>query len=213
MSIPLYNLNAVVTQKLMHYFHINVFSSLCATRISILKTTPTWATLLNMERIISVIGESLTSQEVYTSAERVGELLAKNNITVACGGLTGVMEAVCKGAKSQNGRTIGILPGNDRYSGNKYIYVPIITGIGYARNSVVAKTGQVAIAIGGWFGTLCEIAFALDAEVPVIGLNTWDIYKNGERPEKGIIIVNSPEEAVETALKLLDQIEQKHHGE
>ena len=166
-----------------------------------------------MERIISVIGESLTSLEVYADAERVGELLAQNNVTVVCGGLTGVMEAVCKGAKSKNGRTIGILPGNDRYSGNKYIDVPIITGIGYARNSVVAKTGQVVIAIGGWFGTLCEIAFALDAEVPVIGLNTWDIYKNGERPEKGILIANSPDEAVEIALKILEEIEQKHHGE
>ncbi|MFC1478028.1 TIGR00725 family protein [Candidatus Margulisiibacteriota bacterium] len=166
-----------------------------------------------MERVISVIGESLTSLEVYAAAERVGQLLAENDITIVCGGLTGVMEAVCKGAKSKGGRTVGILPGNDRNSGNQYIDVPIVSGIGYARNSVVAKTGQVVIAIGGWFGTLCELAFALDAETPVIGLDTWDIYKDGERPEKGIIPVKTPEEAVETALKLLEERETQTHGE
>jgi len=166
-----------------------------------------------MERIISVIGESLTSSEVYARAERVGALLAEKGITVACGGLTGVMEAVCKGAKSKGGQTIGILPGNDRHSGNEYIDLPIVTGIGYARNSIVAKTGQVVIAIGGWFGTLCEIAFALDAGNSVIGLGTWDIYKDGRRPENGIIIVNSPEQAVETAVKLLERKERQRHGE
>ncbi|MFH1428334.1 MAG: TIGR00725 family protein [Candidatus Margulisiibacteriota bacterium] len=166
-----------------------------------------------MERVISVIGESLTSLEVYARAEKVGQLLAENDITVVCGGLTGVMEAVCKGVKSKGGRTIGILPGNDRNSGNKYIDVPIVSGIGYARNSVVAKTGQIVIAIGGWFGTLCEIAFALDAEIPVIGLDTWDIFKDGERPEKGIIQVKTPEEAVEIALELLHERENQIHGE
>ncbi|MFC1596010.1 TIGR00725 family protein [Candidatus Margulisiibacteriota bacterium] len=166
-----------------------------------------------MERVISVIGESLSSMETYAYAERVGELLAENNITVVCGALTGVMEAVCKGAKSKGGRTVGILPGNDRYSGNKYIDMPIVTGIGYARNSVVAKTGQVVIAIGGWFGTLCEIAFALDAGTPVIGLQTWDVYKDGQRPENGIIFVESPEEAVEKAIQQLKELEKERHGE
>ncbi|MFA5928607.1 MAG: TIGR00725 family protein [Candidatus Margulisiibacteriota bacterium] len=166
-----------------------------------------------MERVVSVIGESLTSAEVYATAEKVGELLAENKITVACGGLTGVMEAVCKGARSKGGRTIGILPGNDRNSGNEFIELPIVTGIGYARNSIVAKTGQVVIAIGGWFGTLCEIAFALDAGIPVIGLNTWDVYKNGKHPDNGIIPVNTAEEAVSLALTLLAEKDLMRHGE
>ena len=166
-----------------------------------------------MDKVISVIGESLTSREVYASAERVGELLGENGITVACGALSGVMEAVCKGAKSRGGKTVGILPGNDRYGGNDYLDIPIVTGIGYARNSVVAKTGEVVIAIGGWFGTLCEIAFALDAGTPVVGLGTWDIYKDGKRPEKGIIEVQSAEEAVETAIRLMNELREERHGE
>lgn len=158
-----------------------------------------------MEKIVSVIGESLASLPVYETAETLGQLLAENQITVVCGGLTGVMEAVCRGAKSKGGRTIGILPGNDRESGNAYIDVPIVTSIGYARNVIVAKTGQVVIAVGGWFGTLCEIAFALDSNVPVIGIDTWDIYKDGKKPEKGIIVAKSAKEAVDLALSFIDK--------
>jgi uncharacterized protein (TIGR00725 family) len=157
-----------------------------------------------MDRVVSVIGESLSSMETYSMGERVGELLAENGITVVCGGLTGVMEAVCKGAKRKGGRTVGILPGTDRHSGNAYIDVPIVSTIGYARNVIVARTGQVVIAIGGWFGTLCEMAFALDAGIPVIGLKTWAIAKDGKTPEKGIIPASTPEEAVTLALHYLE---------
>jgi len=163
-----------------------------------------------MERIISVIGESLSSIHTYSVAERVGELLAEQGFIVACGGLTGVMEAVCKGAKSRGGKTIGILPGNDRSSGNAYIDIPIVTGIGYARNAIVARTGEAVIAIGGWFGTLCEIAYALDAKVPVIGIDTWDVYKDGKHPEQGIIVAHSAEEAVQLTLQLLDKYTTKN---
>jgi uncharacterized protein (TIGR00725 family) len=85
------------------------------------------------------------------------------------------MEAACRGAVSEGGLTVGILPGNDRTEANAYVQIPIITGIGYARNSIVVKSAQAVIAIGGSYGTLTEIGYALLNGIPVIGLNTWTL--------------------------------------
>ncbi|MFH1386284.1 MAG: TIGR00725 family protein, partial [bacterium] len=114
----------------------------------------------NKKIFISVVGESHASAVIAKLAEEVGVEIAKAGATLVCGGLKGVMEHACKGAKSAGGTTIGILPGSKREDANPYIDYPIITGIGYARNKLVIKTGHVVIAVGGFYGTLSEIAFA-----------------------------------------------------
>ena len=149
--------------------------------------------------IIAVIGESTTSPENAILAEKVGSLLAMANVTIVCGGQGGVMESVCKGAKKNGGTTVGILPGVDPLDSNEYIDIPICTGLGNGRNLLVIRAGQAVIAIGGAYGTLSEIGLALSESKQVIGLNTWSLMKN-EKIDCGIIVADSPEQAVEIAI-------------
>jgi uncharacterized protein (TIGR00725 family) len=151
--------------------------------------------------IIAVIGNSSCSTEEAKLAETVGELLAERGVTVICGGLGGVMEAACRGAKSKSGLTVGILPGQDASTSNPWVDIPVVTGLGEARNVVVAKSAQAVIAIGGNYGTLSEIAYALRSGIPVIGLNTWSLSRNG-RQDDSIIRVQSAAEAVDKAISL-----------
>jgi uncharacterized protein (TIGR00725 family) len=151
--------------------------------------------------IIAVIGNSSCSPEEAKLAESVGELLAQRGAIIICGGLGGVMEAVCRGAKSKGGLTVGILPGQDANTANPWVDVPVVTGIGEARNVAVVKSAQAVIAIGGSYGTLSEIAYALKANIPVIGLNTWSLARNG-REDDSIIRIQSPGEAVDKAISL-----------
>jgi len=148
---------------------------------------------------ITVIGASDCSAEETRLAEEVGRELARRGATLICGGLEGVMEAACRGATSQGGVTIGILPGDSREDANPYIRIPIVTGMGYTRNAIVAKSGQAVIAIGGSYGTLSEIAYALQNDIPVIGLGTWSLAREGV-VDKSIIVAQNPVEAVEKAL-------------
>ncbi|MFQ5875678.1 MAG: TIGR00725 family protein [Dehalococcoidia bacterium] len=150
---------------------------------------------------ISVIGSSECSPEVAHLAEEVGRELAKRGATVVCGGLGGVMAAVCKGAREAGGRTIGILPRDDPSEANPWVEVAIVTGIGYARNAIVVKTGWAVIAIDGGFGTLSEIGHALGQTDPltVIGLNTWTLSKNGQ-VNQAVIQAKDPVDAVVKAL-------------
>jgi hypothetical protein len=111
------------------------------------------------------------------------------------------METVCRGAKSKGGSTIGILPGQDSSMANPWVDIPVVTGLGEARNVVVAKSAQAVIAIGGSYGTLSEIAHALKSGIPVIGLNTWSLSRNG-REDDSIIKVQSATEAVDKAISL-----------
>jgi uncharacterized protein (TIGR00725 family) len=152
--------------------------------------------------IISVIGGSRSTPEHLALAEEVGKELARREVIVACGGLTGVMEAVCRGAKSAGGLTIGILPGHLANEANAYVDIPIVTGMGYSRNVIVVHTGQAVIAIGGAFGTLSEIGHALGDNIPVIGLKTWPITVNGngDPVDDAIIHASDPVDAVEKAL-------------
>ena len=151
---------------------------------------------------IAVIGSSDCSAEEAKLAEEVGRELAKRGATLICGGLEGVMEAACRGAASQGGMTIGILPGNSRKNANPYVQIPIVTGMGYTRNAIIAKSGQAVIAIGGSYGTLSEIAYALQNNVPVIGLGTWSLARGGVA-DKSIIIAQNPVDAVEKAVSLI----------
>jgi uncharacterized protein (TIGR00725 family) len=111
------------------------------------------------------------------------------------------MEAACRGANSENGLTVGILPGESRQAANSYVQIPIVTGMGYARNVAVVKSGQAVIAVGGSYGTLSEVSHALQSGIPVIGLNTWSLAKNGEM-DNSIIRAQDPVEAVDKALAL-----------
>lgn len=151
---------------------------------------------------ITVIGASDCSAEETKLAEEVGRELARRGATLICGGLEGVMEAACRGAYSQGGITIGILPGNSRKDANPYVRIPIVTGMGYTRNAIVAKSGQAVIAIGGRYGTLSEIAYALQNNIPVIGLGTWSLARGGVA-DKSIIVAQNPVDAVEKAIGLI----------
>ena len=153
--------------------------------------------------IISVIGSSKTATDKHLElAEAVGRELADRGVTVVCGGLTGIMEAVCRGAKSVGGTTIGILPGHDVANANKYVDIPIVTGMGYSRNVIVVYSGRAVIAVGGAFGTLSEIGHALSENIPVVGLKSWPLSRNGDgRSIDGAMIqASDPVDAVDKAL-------------
>jgi uncharacterized protein (TIGR00725 family) len=153
--------------------------------------------------IISVIGGEGAEGEALTLAEEVGRLIGRRGATLACGGRGGVMEAACRGARQEGGHTIGILPGRNAAETppNPYVEFPIFTGIGYARNAIVALTGEAVIAISGSYGTLSEIAYALINGIPLIGLDTWDFDYHGWEPG-GIVRVSTAVEAVEEAVAL-----------
>jgi uncharacterized protein (TIGR00725 family) len=158
--------------------------------------------MVSHKMIIGVIGDSSCSPEEAKLAESVGELLAQRGATIVCGGLGGVMEAACRGAKSEGGVTVGILPGKNSNMANPWVDIPVVTGIGEARNVAVVKSAQAVIAIGGSYGTLSEIAYALKSSIPVIGLNTWSLARNG-RADDSIIRVQSAAEAVDKAISLV----------
>ena len=150
--------------------------------------------------IISVIGGSNAAQKDLDVAYEVGLELAKRGAIVLCGGLTGVMEAVCRGAKEAGGTTIGIMPGNTAGDANQYVDIAIPTGLGYARNAIVARAGGAIIAIDGAYGTLSEIGHGLGDGTPIVGLNTWQFTIDG-KVDTTIDKAESPLEAVEKALE------------
>jgi uncharacterized protein (TIGR00725 family) len=114
---------------------------------------------------------------------------------VVCGGLGGVMEAACRGAKAAGGRTLGILPGSDRDAANEWVDLALATGLGEARNALVVRASDALVAVGGGYGTLSEIALGLKSGRPVFGLESWDI--------PGVVGVASPEDAADAALEVL----------
>ncbi|MBA7643888.1 hypothetical protein ES703_51622 [subsurface metagenome] len=157
--------------------------------------------MIDKNKFVAVIGGRQPSPREAKLAEEVGGELAKEGAILVCGGLGGIMEAACKGAQAEGGMTIGILPGESRQAANRYVQIPIATGIGYARNVAVVKSAQAVIAIGGSYGTLSEIGHALQSGIPVISLNTWSLSKNGKQ-DNSIIAAQSPTEAVNKALEL-----------
>jgi uncharacterized protein (TIGR00725 family) len=150
--------------------------------------------------IIGVIGASRADEELTRLAEELGREIASRGAAVVCGGMTGVMEAVCKGARSKGGLTIGIIPSDDKNDANKYVQIPIVTGMGVGRNVMLVKTADVVIAVGGEFGTLSEIAHALNIGKTVISLRSWDLEKATKRAIPNLIDAGSPVEAVDLAL-------------
>lgn len=124
---------------------------------------------------VAVIGPGEASAGELRSAEDVGAALAEAGALVVTGGLGGVMEAACRGARSRRGRTLGILPGDDRGAANGWVEVAVATGLGELRNGLVVRAADAVVAIGGGAGTLSEIGFALKLGRPVIGLGTWEV--------------------------------------
>lgn len=162
------------------------------------RTNPQFV-ISNPQLLIAVIGARQCDAETYALAEQVGYELARRGAIVVCGGLGGVMEGACKGAKRAGGLTIGILPGKTPREANPYVDIPIVTGLGEARNSIVVRTARAVIAVGGEYGTLSEIAFALKFGIPVIGLNTWQLTRGTKRAQ--IRTARDARHAVELALE------------
>ena len=157
-------------------------------------------------RQVAVIGSSCVElgSELGRLAEEVGRRLAEAGVTLVCGGLTGVMEAACRGAVEAGGAAIGIVPGNSVAEANPFCTHVVATGIGHARNLAVVSSGDAVIAIGGEWGTLSEIGFARAIDRPVVALRSWAL--NGrERMEDapGVLHAESASDAVELALESL----------
>jgi uncharacterized protein (TIGR00725 family) len=149
--------------------------------------------------IIAVCGAGRCDTALAAQAEAVGRGIALAGATLVCGGLGGVMEAACLGARRAGGTTIGILPGADPRTANPHVLIPIATGMGHARNAIIVQTADVVIAIGGEYGTLSEIALARKVGRAVIGLGTWALGQDATgRPH--LLAVQTPEEAVAAAL-------------
>lgn len=158
------------------------------------------------KRQVAVIGAAACEpgSEAATLGEEVGRRLAEAGVTLVCGGLTGVMEAACRGATEADGVAIGIVPGNSVAEANPHCSYVVATGIGHARNLAVVSSGDVVIAIGGEWGTLSEIGFARAIGRTVVALRSWTL-SGRERMEEapGILLADSPREAVELALETL----------
>ena len=161
-----------------------------------------------MKRVISVIGAGTCTRKEFNLAAEVGRLLAERGFAVACGGLLGVMEAACMGAKEAGGLTIGLVPGTAREDANRYVDVAIPTGLRDARNALVATCGEAVIAVGGKLGTLAEIALALKRGIPVVGLFTWKL--DPDRLIDTLVpAAKTAVEAVDLAIQLADQREKE----
>jgi len=145
---------------------------------------------------IAVVGGGACSPEVRDAAKRLGQIIASRGHVLICGGLGGVMEAACCGAREAGGLCVGILPG-EREEANTCVDVTIATGMGHARNAIIVKSADLVIALPGELGTLSEMALAMKMNKPVISLNSWEIC--------GAFQVEDPEEVAE----LLDRIDGK----
>jgi len=154
-------------------------------------------------KIIGVIGSSKAEPELMRLAEEVGAEIAMRGAAVVCGGLSGVMEAVCKGARSKGGLTIGIIPSDSKKDANPYVQIPIVTGMGMGRNVMLVKTADVIIAIGGEYGTLSEIAHALNIGKKVVGLMTWRLQRAHSMAMPNLIEAHSPRDAVDKAFEAI----------
>lgn len=154
--------------------------------------------------IFAVIGSNSCSRQEAAIAEQVGVEIAKVDGLLICGGKGGIMEAACRGAKKFGGTTIGILPDEDYSAVNKYVNIPIVTGMGEARNIIIVRSADIIIAISGEYGTLNEIALALKIGKPVIGIGTWELSKKGKKV-KSIIQASDAHDAITKALAIIKQ--------
>ena len=141
---------------------------------------------------MAVVGAADAAGQRLEEAAEVGRLLAERGAVLVSGGRGGVMEAACRGAKEAGGTTLGILPGLERSEANPYVDVAVPTGLGEARNALVVRAADALIALAGGYGTLSEVALALQSGKPVVGLGSFEL--------DGMVQAGSPAEAVEAAL-------------
>ena len=144
-------------------------------------------------RVIAVIGQGSAAPETDRQACEVGRLLAEAGCVVVTGGLGGVMAAASLGAHQAGGLVVGVLPGGSSEDANPYVGIAIATGMGDARNAILANTADAFVAVGGGHGTLSEIAFALKRGKRVVSLGSWDV-------DPAVVTVSTPEEAVRQVL-------------
>jgi hypothetical protein len=151
---------------------------------------------------IAVCGPDPAPEDVAARSESVGRAIAQAGAVLVCGGLGGAMEAASRGAAAEGGTVLGILPGADRRGANDFLTVSVPTGMGEMRNALVVRAADAVIAVGGEFGTLSEIALALKAGTPVVGMGTWELAKSDGAPVEAIVRVETAAEAVAAALRL-----------
>jgi uncharacterized protein (TIGR00725 family) len=149
---------------------------------------------------LAVIGSGEANADQIALGEQVGGEVARAGAILVCGGLGGVMEAACRGAKENGGITVGILPGGDREAANPHVDIAVATGLGEARNAIVVASADAVVAVGGEFGTLSEIALALRAGKPVVGLETWELRRGG-LPVEGVTPADDAAGAVSLAIR------------
>jgi uncharacterized protein (TIGR00725 family) len=142
---------------------------------------------------VAVVGAGECGDEEAARAAEVGRRLAEAGAVVVCGGLGGVMEAACRGARAAGGTTVGLLPDDNRARANPHLTVALATGLGEIRNTLIVRDADAVVAIAGGYGTLSEIAFALRIGKRVIGLATWDV--------RGVEAASDPADAVARALR------------
>lgn len=160
---------------------------------------------MNRKILISVIGGHDISPKIEKLAYSVGQIIARNKAVLVCGGLTGSMEMAAKGAKAAGGSTIGLIPGKDKNDANPYIDIVIATTIGYARNAMVACSGDIIVALPGSHGTLSEICYGFVYNRPIVNMGGW------KRP--GMIQVKGLK-GLDTKLKaLIKDVHSKGHKE
>lgn len=161
-------------------------------------------------RVISIIGGSDSNPDILKLAEQMGEEVARRKLVLSCGGLGGVMEAACRGAKRYGGLTVGLIPSERKEDANTFVDIVIPTGLGYCRNFLVAKSGDAVIVIGGAAGTLSEIAIAWFSDRVIVALSTsggWAEKVAGtqidNRRSDKIYPAKSPKEALDIVFREL----------
>jgi uncharacterized protein (TIGR00725 family) len=147
-------------------------------------------------RLVAVCGESDPQTSLADLAFEVGRGIAERGAVLICGGMTGVMEHAARGARAAGGITIGLLPTADVHDANEHIEIAIATGLGHARNAILALTADGVIAIGGGLGTLSEIALALRNLRPTVGIKTWR-FDRDDRTEPDLVQVATASEALD----------------
>ncbi|MFQ5538107.1 MAG: TIGR00725 family protein [Gemmatimonadota bacterium] len=155
---------------------------------------------------IAVLGAAHPDVEEYEGARRLGRSLAELGAVVLCGGLGGVMEAVARGAREAGGTTVGVLPGPDPRAANEWITLPLATGMGEARNALLVRFGEAAVAVGGAWGTLSEIALARKMGRAVVALGT-SVAGRADIP-----VELDPSAAARWAVKAAKTSREKHSG-
>jgi uncharacterized protein (TIGR00725 family) len=151
-----------------------------------------------MNHYIGVIGAGACPASTFEIARKLGFEIGKRGWILICGGLKGVMEGAARGCAEAGGITVGILPGLDRGSANPYIAIALPTGLGDGRNLMIVRSCDLLVAVSGGYGTLSEIALALKAQKPVIGLETW-------KDIPGVHYVGDHQEAVQLIPTLIPQ--------